>query len=32
VDWLFVLAGGRFIGYGAGMFVAAADPGRWVLV
>lgn len=28
VDWLFVMMGARFIGYGVGMFVAARDPRR----
>ena len=28
VDWLFVMMGGRFLGYGVGMFVAARDPYR----
>ena len=28
VDWLFVMMGARFIGYGLGMFVAARDPRR----
>jgi len=28
VDWLFVMMGARFLGYAAGMFVAARDPGR----
>lgn len=26
VDWLFVMMGARFLGYGFGMFVAAHDP------
>lgn len=26
VDWLFVMMGARFLGYGFGMFVAARDP------
>lgn len=26
VDWLFVMMGARFLGYGVGMFVAARDP------
>jgi hypothetical protein len=30
VDWLFVMMGARFIGYGVGMFVAARDPRRHV--
>lgn len=28
VNWLFVMAGGRFLGYAYGMFVAARDPER----
>ena len=27
-QWLFVMMGARFLGYGVGMFVAARDPGR----
>lgn len=27
-DWLFVMMGARFLGYGAGMLVAARDPQR----
>lgn len=26
VDWLFVMMGARFLGYGFGMFIAARDP------
>jgi hypothetical protein len=26
VNWLFVMMGGRFIGYGIGMFIAARNP------
>ena len=29
-QWLFVMMGARFLGYGVGMFVAARDPGRHV--
>jgi len=28
VDWQFAMAGARFLGFGAGMFVAAGDPAR----
>lgn len=30
VDWLFVMAGARFLGYAVGMFLASGDPARHV--
>lgn len=30
VDWLFVMAGARFLGFGAGMLLAARDPQRHI--